>query len=161
MQDWRHCLSLGKRKQKLVAQAKRQCFRNAVHKAAEDGGIWRLAKWGRTKAQRPNELPIMPALVTQSTIAHTITEKAEVLQARFYPNVEADLSDIQDTSFSRESFPLESIQINQEATREEVEAILKRRKPFTALGKDGISNGFLKAIGHRLAEAIATLATAC
>jgi len=103
----------------------------------------------------------MPALVTQSTIAHTITEKAEVLRARFYPNVEADLSDIQDTSFSRESFLLESIQINQEATREEVEAILKRRKPFTAPGKDGIPNGFLKAMGPRLAEAIATLATAC
>jgi len=51
----------------------------------------------------------MPALVTQSTIAHTITEKAEVLRARFYPNVEADLSNIQDTFFSRESFPLESI----------------------------------------------------
>ena len=51
----------------------------------------------------------MPALVTQGTTAHTITEKAEVLRARFYPNVEANLSNIQDTSFTKESFLLESI----------------------------------------------------
>ena len=47
----------------------------------------------------------MPTLVTeQGDIARTISEKAEFLRARFYPTVEADLTDIEDVSFSQESF---------------------------------------------------------
>ena len=47
----------------------------------------------------------MPALVTpQGSIASTIQEKAEALQARFYPVVEADLSDIEDKDFADSSF---------------------------------------------------------
>ena len=47
----------------------------------------------------------MPTLVTeQGDIAQTIPEKVEFLRARFYPTIEADLSDIEDLSFSRESF---------------------------------------------------------
>ena len=47
----------------------------------------------------------MPTLVMeQGNIACTISEKAEFLKARFYPTIEADLLDIEDLSFSRESF---------------------------------------------------------
>ena len=47
----------------------------------------------------------MPTLVIeQGGIAHIILEKVEFLKARFYPTIEADLSDIEDLSFSRESF---------------------------------------------------------
>jgi hypothetical protein len=41
----------------------------------------------------------MPALQTTQGLAYSISEKAEALKARFYPIVEADLSDIQDMSF--------------------------------------------------------------
>ena len=86
----------------------------------------------------------MPTLVIeQGDIARTISEKAEFLRARFYPTIEADLTDIEDVSFSQESFSQDPLEIDQRATEEEVESILKSRKPFKALGIDGIPNGFL------------------
>jgi hypothetical protein len=39
----------------------------------------------------------MPPLITTTGIAYTLDEKVEVLRQRFYPTVEADLSDITDT----------------------------------------------------------------
>ena len=84
-----------------------------MHEAGEDGGIWRLSKWARTKAQAPNELPIMPTLVTpQGSTAETVQDKAEALKARFFPKAEADLSDITETAFQEESFPLNPITIS-------------------------------------------------
>jgi hypothetical protein len=79
----------------------RQGFQRAIYEAAkEHNRIWKLAKWRQTKAQDPNELPIMPALVTsQGNVVHTIQEKAEALKARFYSTVKADLSDIKETIF--------------------------------------------------------------
>ena len=41
-----------------------------------------------------------------------------------------------------------------------MESTLKSRKLFKALGIDGIPNGFLQAMGTRMAEAIARLALA-
>ena len=47
----------------------------------------------------------MPTLVIeQGDVACTISEKAEFLKARFYPTIEVDLTDIEDVSFSQESF---------------------------------------------------------
>ena len=104
----------------------------------------------------------MPTLVIeQGNTTSTIIEKAEFLWARFYPTIEVDLTDIEDPSFSRESFPLNSIEVDRRATREEVESILKSRKPFKALGIDGVPNGILQAIGIRMVEAIARLALVC
>jgi hypothetical protein len=42
-----------------------------------------------------------------------------------------------------------------------VELSLKSRKLFKALGIDGIPNGFLQAMGTRMIEAIARLASVC
>jgi len=56
---------------------------------------------------------------------------------------------------------LNSIEVDWRATREEVESILKSRKPFKALGIDGIPYGILQAIGTRMVEAIARLALVC
>jgi hypothetical protein len=64
-QNWEHWQKAGKAKRELIGHTMRKCFRKAIHEAAKErNGIWKLAKWGRTKAQDPNELPIMPALVT-------------------------------------------------------------------------------------------------
>ena len=55
----------------------------------------------------------MPTLVTeQGNTTSTIMEKAEFLQARFYPTIEADLTDIKDFSFSRESFLSNPIEVS-------------------------------------------------
>jgi hypothetical protein len=94
----------------------------------------------------------MPALVTlEGNTASTIQEKAEALRTRFYLVVEADLSDIKDRDFADSSFPLNPIRISQEATLEEVEAILRGRRPWKAPGMDGVPNGFLRAIGTKMA----------
>ena len=144
-QNWKHWQKAGKAKRKLIRYTIRRSFCTAIYEAAkEHNGIWKLAKWRYTKAQDPNELPIMPALVTpQGNVAHTIQEKAEALQARFYPTVEADLSDIKETIFKDDSFSPNLIQISQEATKEDVESILRTTKTFRALGIDGITNRFL------------------
>jgi hypothetical protein len=50
-QDWESWQEAGKTKRKLIIQAKRKSFREAIHEVAEKGGgLWKLAKWGRTKA---------------------------------------------------------------------------------------------------------------
>jgi hypothetical protein len=41
----------------------------------------------------------MPALQSTQGLAYSIPEKAKALKTRFYPVVEADLSDVLDTSF--------------------------------------------------------------
>ena len=105
-------------------------------------------------------MPVIPALQTTQGPAHSISEKAEALKARFYPIVEADLSDIQDTSFQDNSFQ-GSLDIPRLATAEEVSSLLRARKPYKAPGNNRIPNDFLRAMGPRLAEAVAQLANAC
>ena len=54
----------------------------------------------------------MPTLVIEQGKAQTILEKAEFLRARFYPIIEVDLTNIKDSSFSRESFLLNPIEVS-------------------------------------------------
>jgi hypothetical protein len=65
----------------------------------------------------------MPPLTTPQGLAVTVTEKALALCQRFYPQTEADLSDIEDLSFTPDTFhnPLES---EARATEAEVRAAL-------------------------------------
>jgi len=110
--------------------AKRRSFRKRVREAGEDIGIWKLAKWACTKAQNPNELPIIPRLNTyRRRTAETVRDKAEALKTRFFSRVELDLSDINKTAFQKESFPQNSIEVSRKAVGEEIEAIIKTRNP--------------------------------
>jgi hypothetical protein len=53
----------------------------------------------------------MPTLVIeQGNVIYTIVEKVEFLQARFYLAIEVDLIDIEELSFLRKSFLLDSIE---------------------------------------------------
>ena len=47
------------------------------------------------------------------------------------------------------------------ATASEVSSLLRAWKPYKAPGNDRIPNGFLRAMGPKLAEAVAQLANAC
>src|SRR3979411_1924013 len=98
-EDWTERLRTSRLKRTAIAKAQQRSFRKAIAEAAEGEGIWLLAKWGQTKAQQPAELPVMPALQSTQGLVYSIQEKAEALKARFYPIVDVDLSDIQDTSF--------------------------------------------------------------
>ena len=100
----------------------------------------------------------MPALQLTQGLVYLIPEKAKVLKARFYLIVEVDLSDIQNTFFQG---PLGSLDIPQLAIADKVSSLLKARKSYRALGNNCISNDFLRAIGPKLAKAVAQLANAC
>jgi hypothetical protein len=55
----------------------------------------------------------MPTLVIeQGNTTSTILEKAEFLRARFYLTIEIDLTDIEDVSFSQESFLQDPLEID-------------------------------------------------
>jgi hypothetical protein len=103
----------------------------------------------------------MPALQSTQGLVYSVNEKAEVLKARFYPVVEADLSDIQDTAFKEESFQGACLDVPKQATADKVSSLLKARKLYRAPGNNRIPNSFLRAIGPKLAEAVAQLANAC
>ena len=83
-----------------------------------------------------------------------IPEKAEVLKARFYPIIEADLSNILDTSFQENTFQ-NSLEIPIIVIANEVNSLLKVCKLYKTPGNDRIPNGFLRAIGPKLVEAVA------
>jgi hypothetical protein len=85
----------------------------------------------------------MPALQSDQGLAYSIAEKAEALKVRFYHTVEADPSDVLDTSFQDNTFQT-SLEIPMLATAKEVSSLLKARKPYKAHGNDRIPNGFLR-----------------
>jgi hypothetical protein len=58
----------------------------------------------------------------------------------------------EETSFSGGSLPPYPIVVS----KEEVEAILRSQKPFKAPGTSGIPNGYLRAMGPKMAEAVQT-----
>ena len=157
--DWDDKIQAGRAKVRMIREAKRKCFREKVHEAAQGEGIWKLAKWGRT-SNGPAALPVMPPLVIAGGTACTLEEKVEALRQRFYPTVEADLSDIADTSFADSSFhnPLE---IQKKVDPQEIASLLRSRRSHRAPGSDLIPNEFLKAMGGPLTVAVAALAIAC
>ena len=130
-----------------------------VHEVCEGDGLWRMANWGRT-AQGAHVLPVMPPLVTDSGIANTLPDKVKALQQRFYPIVEADLTDITDTGFDDSSFK-DPLKIDHTVDTQEVLNLLRTRRANRAPGSDSIPNDFLKAMGKPLAEAVAAITSAC
>jgi hypothetical protein len=62
VEDWTERLRTSRIKRSIIAKAQQRSFREAIAEAAEGEGVWRLAKWGRTTAQQPAELPVIPAL---------------------------------------------------------------------------------------------------
>ena len=61
----------------------------------------------------------------------------------------------QDSSFQG------SLEVLRLITADKVSSLLKARKPYKAPGNDRIPNGFLRAMGPKLAEAVAQLTNAC
>jgi len=78
----------------------------------------------------------------------------EVLAKRFYPEREIDLSDVADREFGVGSCRQE-VEINNDVNGDDVGAVLKKMKPWKALGPDRIPNGLLKTLGKPLRERLA------
>jgi hypothetical protein len=68
-EEWQE---VGREKRKCIAQVKRKQFREAIAEVVESNNIWKLAKWGHTKAHLPPKLPIMLASTTPTSTTYTI-----------------------------------------------------------------------------------------
>lgn len=83
---------------RAIKEARTRGWRLAVARASKNPkDIWRLQRWARLRSHTPHEPATMPALRRSENAplsASTHAEKAQVLAARFFPNIEADLSDI-------------------------------------------------------------------
>jgi hypothetical protein len=101
----------------------------------------------------------MPNLQWNRTTAATASEKAVALGQKFFPKVDADLTDITDPELAiRAAIELN---INRQATEWEVYTVLKRAEPDKFLGLDEIPNRVLQAMGEPLVQALTALINQC
>ncbi len=143
----------------MIYQAKRKCFREAIHEATQGEGIQRLAKWGRT-SNGPPVLLVMPDLRSRTRLVTTILDKVTALYTRFYLLVEADLTNIYNITFTDKTCQ-DILLLDQCVTSNEIQALLCTRKTNKAPGSDSISNDFLKAMGKLLTIVVVALALVC
>ena len=144
-----------KLKKKAVRDGKQNTFRHQIHELASSSKFWKLAKWGKSKANKTPDLPLVPDLETQKGIAKTFEEKTKAFSQQFFPKA------LVPEPGSESSQTISEIQLSQEVTCEEVEQILAKKKPFTAGGRDKLPNGFLRALGPRFCQALAILTSTC
>jgi hypothetical protein len=102
----------------------------------------------------------MPNLQWNGSIATTVDSKAAALKDRFYPKVDADLTDIIDCEFADRASATE-LHITCTATESEVYTTLKRTRPDKCPGIDEIPNRFLHAMGAPLVRALTALLNQC
>jgi hypothetical protein len=158
--NWDDYVTALKAKRQRIASAKQAHWRKSVHEAAvSPEGIWKLAKWARTKSHLPPEPPKMPELQWQGSWHSTVQDKAQALSERFYPVTEADLEDITDKEFQEDLYG-PTLEMNQLVTSAEVQAIVRKIKPDKCPGTDEIPNRFLQAMGVPLVRALQALITA-
>ena len=100
----------------------------------------------------------MPDLQWNGTMAVTASEKAAVLGHKFFPKVDADLTDITDPELTNRAAV--ELNIDQRATEWEVYTALKRVKPDKCPGVDEIPNRVLQAMGEPLVRAFTVTAPA-
>jgi len=156
---WEELIEASRAKRQQIASAKQAYWRASVHKAATSTeGIWKLAKWARTKSHLPPELPKMPDLQWNAGIATTANDKAQALSQRFYPEVPADIRDITNRDFHTSQSG--ELTIDQHVTSDEIRGILKGFKPDKCPGADKIPNRFLQAMGEPLIRALQVLTNA-
>ena len=157
---WDSYIAASKAKRQQIASAKQAHWRQSVHEASvSTEGIWRLAKWARTKSHLPPEPAKMPDLQWQGAQLGTVSGKARALYERFYPETEAELQDITDRDFQHD-LPGRTLEMSQLVTEEDVQDIVQRVKLDKCPGSDEIPNRFLQAMGEPLIKALQALITA-
>ena len=141
----------------MIKNTKRKKFREQLQNLAETQKHWKRAKWGKEKAGKPPELLIVPELTKQDgETARTFTEKVEVFKTQFFPVLLQPVPESQDQPANHQQH-----QLSQEISKEDIHNILKKKKPFTASGKDTLPNRFLKVLGDCFNKKIAKVLEAC
>src|SRR5882757_8063742 len=93
-------------------------------------------QWARLRSHRPPDplkLPDLSRTENDEPIAHTHTEKTQLLAERFFPSPEADLSDIEDTTWDDRTFG-DSFEINRKVTADEIQGIIRHTGAWKAPG---------------------------
>jgi hypothetical protein len=159
---WEEYLAAAAAKRQQIASAKQAHWRKSVYEAAvSTEGIWKLARWARTKSHLPPEPAKMPDLQWQGAQYNTVSGKARALYERFYPRTTADLDDIADQELQNESYgPGPALVISQTVTSNDIQDIVSKAKPDKCPGADEIPNRFLQAMGEPLIRALQALITA-
>jgi hypothetical protein len=145
-----------------VNKEKTKAWRATLQKATHQQDLlWSLERWARCKSFSPPDPPKLPALTGSPGHPDLSThhEKARALAGRFFPNPEADLTDIPDPDLLEQWEP--KFGIERRVTTKEIEATLSRISPWKAPGEDLLPTGLLKACGRPLFRVLAVLAEAC
>jgi hypothetical protein len=121
-------------------------------------GLWRLAKWARTRGQAYDQGTI-PTLETEDdgvkTFYKTPEERARILQKIFFPEpLPTDLSDIPDVEYPQDiEFPV--------IKEWEVEQAVRKAPADKAPGDDNIPNGILHIVLPIILPILTKLFNAC
>ena len=112
---WTRLHKATQKQRQTIQEARTRCWRLALARASKQPKtLWRLQRWARLRSHAPQEPLTMPPLrrseeAPQSAFTHK--EKSEALAGRFFPNTEADLQDIEDTTWeettTQQRFPIE------------------------------------------------------
>ena len=70
-----------KLKKKAVRESKQNTFRKQVDKLASSSKFWKLAKWGKSKANKTSDLPLVSDLKTQEGLAKRFEKKTKSFSA--------------------------------------------------------------------------------
>ena len=158
-------LQQAKNKQRHTAQAAKtkRWRRDIADATVEPKRLWKICKWARQHSHIKPASAAIPPLTrseNEAITAYNHAEKAALLAERFFPAPPADLSDIQDRTFTdetgRQKFEIERI-----VYTKDIQEILRNTSAWKAPGLDDLPAGFLRACGKPLAEIIAEIATAC
>ncbi|EAQ90773.1 hypothetical protein CHGG_02708 [Chaetomium globosum CBS 148.51] len=145
-----------------INKEKTKTWRTTMQKATHKTDLlWSLERWARCRSFAPPDPPKLPALTGPpgGQDLSTQKEKAEALARRFYPNPEADLSDIEDPDLLEQWVP--KFNIEEKVTVGDVRAVLSKISPWKAPGEDHLPIGLLKACGRPLFKVLAVLTEAC
>ena len=98
-----------------IRDGKQNTFRHQIHELARSSKFWKLAKWGKSKANKTPDLSLVPDLETQEGTAKIFEEKTKAFSQQFFPKALVPEP-------SPESFQtVPEIQLFQKVTCEEVE----------------------------------------
>ena len=160
---WENLQQAASKQGATIRRAKTKAWRKRIMRASGNPKeIWALERWARLRSHTLPEQPTMPELrrsAGDEYVARTHSEKAALLAEKFFPDPEADLDDIGDTTFGDHTFG-NTFEIDWAVDSDDIALVLKRAGPWKAPGYDLFPNGFLKACGPPLYEALAAIATA-
>jgi hypothetical protein len=105
-------------------------------------------------------MPDLTSEVEGSPIVCTHAEKATLLTDRFFPDSIADLTDVTDTTFGRDTFLADLLVLPQTVTADDVEQTLRYTRAWKALGDNRLPVEFLRACGPLLYYILAAIAIA-